>query len=366
MKITTTKEKLEPILSQAERVTSKTATLPVLGCVLFSVQKGVLVARATNLDLGVEFSLPVKMEKEGIVALPAAPLRALIGGARQGSAVTLEVVKENLLVVSDQHRATLKTFSHEDFPVIPKISKEKTITVSADTLVRALKAVWYAAALSAIKPELASVYVHTQKDTIVSVATDAFRLAEKKSPAENITEGISFLLPIKNIQDCIRILEEGGGMVTVSLEEHQIGIYHNGYYLSARVVEGVFPDYHQIIPQQSAATAVVLKHDLLGALKTMGAFTNTLNQIQLQVLPKKGEFFLTASNNDVGECRESVPATLQGEDITVTVNHRYFLDCFQSLATDSVSLTFSGPLRPVIVRGVSDQSFLYLIMPMSV
>ncbi len=366
MKIVTTKEKLEPILFRAERVTSKTTTLPVLGCLFFSAAKGVLIVRATNLDIGVEFSLPVKMEKEGNVAVPAGPLRALVGGARQGSMVTLEATKGTLSVVTNQHRATLKTFSHEDFPVIPKISKEKTITLPADSLVRALKAVWYSAAISTIKPELASVYVYTQKNTLVSVATDAFRLAAKKSSVENIPEGVSFLLPVKNTQDCIRILEEGGGTVTVCLQEHQIGIYHNEYYLSARVTEGVFPDYHQIIPRQSGAEAVVLKYDLLAALKTMAAFTNALNQIQLHVSPKKGEFFLAAHNNDVGECRENIPAAMEGEDITVTVNHRYFLDCFQSLTTDSVSLTFSEPLKPVIVRGVADPSFLYLIMPMSV
>lgn len=366
MKIVTTKEKLEPVLFRAERVTSKTATLPVLGCVLFFVEKGILTVRATNLDIGVEFSLPVKMEKEGVVAVPSGALRALVVGARQGSTITLEAKEGNLLVTTNQHKAKLKTFPHDDFPVIPRISKEKTITLPADTIVRALKAVWYAAAISTIKPELASVYVYTQKNTLVSAATDAFRLAEKKSLVENAPEGISFLLPVKNTQDCIRILEEVGGTVTVCLSLHQIGIYHDTYYLYARVVEGVFPDYHQIIPQQKTAEVVLLKYDLLAALKTMAAFANTLHQIQLHVSPKKGEFFLTSQNNDVGECRENIPATLEGEDITITVNHRYFLDCFQSLSSDSISLTFSEPLKPVIVRGIADSSFLYLIMPMSV
>lgn len=367
MKIQTTKEKLDPVLSQAERVVSRAPTLPVLGCLHLSAEKGSLRVSATNLDLSVEFSIPVKMEKSGAAALHANALRALVSGARPGSSIEIEAKDGVVLVTTAQQRATLKTLPHEEFPSIPKMEQEKAVVVDAEHISRALRAVWYSAAVSSVKQELASVYVYSEKDTLVTAATDGVRLAEKRCMIKGLPEGISFLLPVKNIQEISRILEEGRGNATLCFSEHQMGIYHDTYYLSARVTEGAFPDYKAIIPKQSVAEVIVLKQDIVAALKTLSVFTNALHQVRIDVFPEKKEFHVTAQNSDTGEYNERIDAALlKGEDISVTVNHRYFLECFQSIGADSVSLSLSGAMKPVVVRGISDASFLYLLMPMSV
>jgi DNA polymerase-3 subunit beta len=110
---------------------------------------------------------------------------------------------------------------------------------------------------------------------------------------------------------------------------------------------------------------IVLKQDLIQALKTANIFSDKFNQINIQVSPKTKIFMLKTSNSDVGESNNSIDATLTGEDVAVNFNYKYLSDCFQSIDADSVSLSFNGLNKPLVIRGVNDKSFLYLVMPMN-
>jgi DNA polymerase-3 subunit beta len=130
-------------------------------------------------------------------------------------------------------------------------------------------------------------------------------------------------------------------------------------------VEGVFPNYQQIIPKDLTSKAVVLKQDLVNSLKTSLIFSDHSNQLTIKLLSKAKSFEIESKNINVGENIYNMNSVVEGEDITIGVNYRYFIDCFQSITTDSVILSFSGQAKPIIIQGVGDTSFLYLVMPMN-
>ena len=136
-------------------------------------------------------------------------------------------------------------------------------------------------------------------------------------------------------------------------------------YLTSRIVEGTFPDYKQIIPKEIISKAIILKQDLINSLKTSLIFSDTFNQLTLRLSPKAKSFEIESKNSTVGESIHTVDSVLEGDDIAINVNHRYFTDCFQSITTDSISLEFSGQTKPIMVQGVGDTSFLYIVMPMN-
>ena len=136
-------------------------------------------------------------------------------------------------------------------------------------------------------------------------------------------------------------------------------------YLTSRIVEGTFPDYKQIIPKEITSKAIILKQDLINSLKTSLIFSDAFNQLTLRLSPKAKDFEIESKNSTVGENINTVDSVLEGDDITINVNHRYFTDCFQSITTDSISLGFSGQTKPIVVQGVGDTSFLYIVMPMN-
>jgi len=110
---------------------------------------------------------------------------------------------------------------------------------------------------------------------------------------------------------------------------------------------------------------VLLKQDLVNALKTSLIFSDAFNQLTLKLSSKEKKFEVESKNTNIGESNHTVDSVVEGDNIAINVNHRYFTDCFQSIMTDSLSLNFSGQAKPIVVQGVGDTSFLYLVMPMN-
>jgi DNA polymerase III subunit beta len=365
MKIECLREKLNAAISKAEKITGRNMTLPVLGCILLEAKDSTLTIKSTNLDLGLEIKLPVKIEKEGIVAVPGTILSHFISNLKDEKSIKLEVVDGNLSVSTQNNATIIKSLPYDDFPTIPNVSAERSFTIDSRDFIRGLKAVWYSAAVSSIKPELSSVYIYSDDESIVFVATDSFRLAEKKVKTKKVRDIGSILIPFKNVVEIIKILEESGEEIEVNLSKNQIAFSYNGLYLVSRIIDGAFPDYKQIIPKESKTDVVALKQDLLSSLKISNIFSDKFNQINIKIDPANKHFELTTRNNDVGENVNKLQGAISGEAIDMHFNQKYIVDCFQSIDADSISLSFNGLSKPLIMRGVGDRSFMYLVMPMN-
>ena len=366
MKIECIKEKLTKAVAQAERVTTKNPTLPILGCILLEASKNNLTIKATNLDLGIEIHIPVKVIKDGKMALPGTVLNSFLSTIQGDKNVIIEAAENNTAkILAAKTSTTIKTLPVDDFPEIPKVSEENSFRIQSDELVRGLKSVWYSASVSSVKPELSSVFIHSDDDSLVFAATDSFRLAEKKVRIKKTKPVERILIPFKNIPEIIRTIDGASSEILVCFTKNQISLSHDEVYLTSRVVDGVFPDYKQIIPNGNSTEVIALKQDLIQALKTANIFSDKFNQINIQSSPKSKTFLLKTSNSDVGESFNSVDSTLTGEEVVVNFNYKYLSDCFQSIDADSVSLSFNGLNKPLVIRGVGDKSFLYLVMPMN-
>ncbi len=365
MNIECTKEKLSKALSKAEKITGKNITLPILSCVLLDVQDSILTIKATNLDLGIEIKLPVKMTVPGTVAVSGMVLNNFISNLTNDKNITLESVEGNLKVSTKHSQALIKAFPIDDFPTIPKVFDEKPFKLHSNDLIKGLKSVVYSSSVSTMRPVLSSVLVYSEEDTIVFVATDSFRLAEKKVKVKKHKEFNQILIPFKNISEIIRTLEDIKEEVDVFLNQNQIAFMYEDIYVTSRVIDGTFPDYKQIIPKDTKTEVVMLKQDFISALRISNIFSDKFSQVIFHISPTEKKFTITTKNMDIGENIHQLDAVIKGDEITVSFNYKYIVDCFQSIDSDSISLSFSDSNRPMIIQGVSDKSFLYLVMPMN-
>ena len=197
------------------------------------------------------------------------------------------------------------------------------------------------------------------------VSTDSFRLAEKKIQTKEVNSFEQILLPIKNVPDIIRFFEEATEDLEVFLEENQVFFSYKNHLLTSRVISGVFPDYKQIIPKEFKTEIVVLKEDIINSLRLSNIFTDKFNQIVFSVLPSKKVFTLKSQNQEKGENLSIMDAVLKGEDVEISFNYKYIMDAFQSISSDSISFSLAGQGRPMLLRGISDDSFRYIVMPMN-
>jgi DNA polymerase-3 subunit beta len=364
MKLDCELEKIKNGILQVEKITGKNLTLPVLSSILFIASGKSLKLRATNLSLGVEIEIPAKIEKEGIVAISGSTLAGIFSNVFQNENIQLESIDGNLMIKTKKSRIKLKGQTHDDFPTIPTVDG-KTFEIEAKKLIDGIKSVYYSSSVSDIKPEISSVYIYSNDDNLIFVSTDSFRLAEKKIKMKSVEEIPGILIPFKNIPEILRIFGEVQDIVRICFNKNQISFSSNNIYLTSRIIDGVFPDYTQIIPKEFKVEVVVLKQDLLNALKLSNIFSDKFNQINLLIKPKEKIFELSSSNNDVGENKTYLDAALKGEEALLGFNYKYFLDCFQSINTDSISIRLNQSSKPMVISGSSDNSFIYLIMPMN-
>lgn len=366
MKIECIKDKLSEIISKTEKVTSKNSTLPILSCLLLDVNNGNLHIKATNTDLGIESTIPVKTSEDGVIAVPGSILNNLILNIQDDKNITLETIDGNLQVKTKYSQTIIKSQPYDDFPTIPKISDGISFNLNSKKLIKGLKSVWFSSSFSSVKPELSSVCVYINDGSLVFVATDSFRLSEKVIKIEKDNNiNFNILIPLKNIPEIIRIFEDFNGDVEICLSKNQISFSDDYNYVVSRLIDGVFPDYKQIIPKETKTEVIVLKQDLLSTLKISNIFSDKFNQVNVKVFPSKNIFEITTKNSNIGENTNTIQSTLSGEDVVVNFNYKYIVDCMQSIDSDSISLSFCGVSKPLTIRGVSDKTFTYIVMPMN-
>jgi len=365
MQVEVSRENITKAVLRAEKVSGKNLTLPVLNCVLLVADRNVFKIKATNLELGIEVVVPAKISQEGVVAVPGGVLASVLNGLSRVDHVTLKVEQDNLRIETSHGKTVIKAVAYEDFPTLPYLPDAKPFSFDVEHFLQGVRSVWYSASVSMVKPEQASVYVYLDSGRMYFVATDSFRLAEKKVAAQGVDGFDSMLIPIKNVSEISRTLDGFSGAMEVRVTKDQVSFLMDGVYITSRLIDGSFPDYHQIIPKESVTDVTLLKQDLVNTLKRMTVFSDKFNQVHFSVKPAQKKFTISAQNADVGETTDSIEAAIEGEELEINFNHRYISDCFQSIPGDSVTLSFSGLSKPVIIRGVSDSSFLYLAMPMN-
>lgn len=364
MKLECATDKIKEAVSQVEKIVSKNSTLEVLNSVLLTATGKSLKLKATNLSLGIEIEIPANIEKEGEIAILGSVLNNTVLNLGNEKIINFEQKENNLVISNKNSSVLLKSIPKDDFPTLPAVDGD-SFEISSKELLEGIKAVFYSSSVSDIKPEISSVYLYTNEDKIFFVATDSFRLAEKSIKNKKESDISTLLIPYKNIIEIMKIMSGYETDIKVVYNKNQISFNSSGFYLTSRLIDGIFPDYKQIIPKEYETTVIVLKNDLQNALKLSNVFSDKFNQITISIKPEEKSFEIYSENKDVGENKTKLEGSLKGRDVQINVNLKYLLDCFQSIDDDSITLNFNGSNRPLIIKGNSDKDFQYLIMPMN-
>ncbi len=365
MDVSTTKEQLVNAIGLAERLAGKKETLPVLSCVLLETRSNSLIFRATNLEAGIEVHIPATIKDAGVVAVPAGVVSQTIRSIT-GDAIHLKGSDGNLSIESRGSKNLIKAIPHEEFPSLPLSNEKQGFTMSRERFIAGMSAVIYAASPSMIRPELGSVHVSIDGGNITVVATDSFRLAEKTVKGVTKKENGEMLIPLKHAQELLFVLDRlNTEDITIVAEDAQISVSGAGVRFVSRVVDAQFPNYKEIMPKKYTTEATILKNDFLETLRKARVFSGNENQIGFHVYPKRKILSATARSSEIGEMSDVLDAAVSGEDIDINFHIGYLSDCLSSIQSDSIQLGFSGAGRPLVIRGVSDTSFLYLVMPLN-
>jgi DNA polymerase-3 subunit beta len=365
MKIICLKNNLKEAVCLSEKITGKNLTLPILSNILISAEDKILKLTATNLEIGIEIEIPSKIEKTGKLAIPSNIFNSFLSNLSNDENITLESQNNNLLISNLNSSTLIKGQSTDDFPILPKIDQKKEIEISVNDLILGIKSVLYSVSFSNIKPEISSIYVFSGKNIpFTFAATDSFRLAEKKFKYSfNDFQGV--LIPYKSAVEILRIFEGKEGKIKLIFDNNQIFLLIDNIKFISRLTEGIFPDYQQIIPKKFTTEIILNKDVLIGALKMTSIFSSRLNEINFNIGPKNDFIIIRTSNIDTGESKVNIPAKITGEELNMVFNHKYIFECLSHIYSPQILFRFSGLEKPLVISGIGDNFFQYVVMPMN-
>lgn len=355
---------IEAVYKAVRFAERRVGTLPVLASVLVLASDDGIKLRATNLEISIDLIVEGKVTTKGVVAIPATILQQIANSFTGEGYLTIEHTSDQIIINSGANTSTLKTTPYEDFPTLPiQEHLKNSITLPGVMIKSILTTIGSCASNSTIRPELSSIYMVIEGGVLTVVATDSFRLAEKKFPISNKGIQGKILIPAKNAIEIAQALPDDE--LQFSFDEHQSIFSGSWGSVVSRLTNATYPDYQQIIPKETAVEATILRKDFETALKRTAIFSDTFQKVSLTFDTKKQTLTLSAKNKDVGEATEVITAKTSGESITLSFNYRFLSTIHNLTTTEQITLRAAGIGRPLVVRGVSDNSLLYLISPMN-
>lgn len=365
MKLECTQANLQKGLGLVSRTVGARATLPVLANVLLRTEKGRLRLSATDLEIGVSTYVGAKVDKEGAITLPSRLLAEFIT-TNPDEILTIETKETEALLSSKHYKATIKGIEASEFPTIPEIAPDFEAEVAAGDFKTAIAQTVFAAAVDETRPVLAGTLIKIDGDEFRMVATDSFRLAEKTLKLDKkVPKKTQVVVPARTMIELARILEETTGNVRMRIGENQVAFSAGDLYLVSRIIEGAFPDYEQIIPNEIPIHSIVDRNDLINAMKMSTLFArDAANNIKVKVTGKEIE--ILATSPQLGENVSKVSAQTKGEEINIAFNAKYLLDALLVMGGKQIDVGFVGKLNPCVLKNPSDKSFLCIVMPLRV
>jgi DNA polymerase III subunit beta len=367
MKISISQPDLLPALQAVSRSVGIKGALPVLGNILLETENGKLKLSATNLEIGVVKLVNANIEEEGSLTIPAKTLVEVVASL-SGETIFLESQADQLKVSTKSFQASLNGIPSQEFPAIP-LSSEEGLLLPASILQKAVSEITFAAAVDEGRPVLTGILTQIKGESIELVATDGFRLAHKTAQVEKIDKDFKSLIPRRTFEELVRLVsEELKGekqeKITLATSENQNQvIFKIGQtQLSSRLIEGQFPSWEKIIPQNFVNRTILEKADLIKALKLALVFAKSESNIVKLETKEKG-LKLTSEARELGSQETDIDAQVEGETVNIAINSKYLLDALAACPATQVLIEFSGNLSPVLIRPMGEEGLEYVVMP---
>ena len=360
LRITVSKDELAARLATVARgVSTRTAVL-VLAGIQLRAEGDRLHLAATDMEVSLRTELECTVEGEGSVVVPG---RLLLDISRTlpDSDVTIEHKPEEAVVVVTSGTANyrLHTYSAEDFPRLPEIESSTLHTVDRDALIETVARVGRSASRDESRPVLTGILVRFEPGKIVMAATDSYRLAVKETHVDGALPELEAIIPARALQELARIAA-GTDDLELGLQENHVVFGADGTWLTTRRIDGQFPNYRQLLPEQFDHELVLPRDELLEVVRRVSLMAQRNSPLRLRFAD--GELTVSAITQDVGEARESLPAPYTGEPMEIGFNAEFLRDGLESVDSDSIKFKLISPLRPAVLEGDSDD-YVYLIMP---
>ena len=351
-------------LQMVHSIVEPRQTLPILANVLLETDGESLRVTATDLQVGARVSLPAKIVGKGAITLSAKKLVEIVKEL-PADELTLKL-QENAWVSLRCGAVMYKLvgLGAEDFPQVEPASQLGWVILEGKLLREMLEQTSFAVSHDEGRYALNGVLFSMQDGALRLVATDGHRLALASRPLPELNASAVGIVPRKAVHEVARAVSSAGE-VQVALGENQFVLRMPNFLLTARLIEGQFPHYEQVVPKGHPRRLVLARSALAAALRRVSVLSEERTK-PVKFLLAPGALKLTAYNPELGEAEETLPVEYVGEELTIGFNSRYFLEALGPVAADQVVLELKDSTSPGVLKSIEDEGYLCVIMPMRI
>jgi len=370
MNITVLQNKLKEGLNIVGRSSPKSTSLPVLKNILLQTEDNFLNLSSTDLEIGIRWWSLVKITKKGGITIPFHSFFNFVNFLPDKK-IDISTKENNVFIEAEEYKTQINGINKEEFPVFPEVKEKGKVTVSSSELCSGLSQIIDVPSLSKVKPEISGIFVSFEKKEVKLVATDSYRLAEKKLflKKEN-KKPFSFIIPQKTAREVINIFRDIEKDIEIVFGENQIlfrvnmdEFDHPYIELTSKIIEGNYPDYQSIVPDSFKTQIILNKDDLINKVKAASVFTGKINEINLNIDPDKEEMDIESSNSDLGNYKSTIKGRAEGEKVGISFNYRFLIDGLSNIKSSEVIFEINGNSNPGALKPVGRNDFLYVVMP---
>jgi len=367
MRLTCSQKDFSTALSITNKAVGVNNTLPVLNNVLVKAEGKKLYFTTTDLEIAISYWIEADIQNEGEITIPSKLLTNYVNYLKDDKVDVAVEEGNSVMIKTNDSKTKIKGIPASEFPSIPIVEKEGAFSIAAKELASAVDQVAFAAALNTTRPILTGVYFNITKDELKMVATDSYRLAEKTIKVTDVAGDISCIVPVKTILELGTILSslKNDDKVEVIISKNQIFFSVNKTKITSRLIEGQFPNYHQVIPKDSKTKITLNVSGLSLVLKRINLFAKeNNNKILLKVSPSG--VIVTTDTTQYGVGEVEIKTKVEGGENEIALNSQFLLEVLGNIGASEVVIELGEKTSPAIVRIGDKDDYIHIIMPLKI
>jgi len=363
MRLTIEKNKLLNALTAVSKGMSSRSTMPILSGVLLVASGGELTLRTTDLETSIQNQTPALIEVEGETVVPGRLLTDIVKNLPEAS-IALEDEGSGLNISCLDISFSINTLNPLDYPSFPAVDKTGQVLIKARDLQRMIRRAAKAVSRDESRPVLKGVLVKINDGSLSLVATDSYRLAVVEKSIENATD-FTLIVPGEVLEEVARI-SAAEEVITISEAENQIMFEVGSTIFISRKIEGSYPNYEALIPNERVLSAVINTAELLTAVKRVSLASQPNGPMKLAFDPSVQKLTVSSKTLDKASGSTTIDAQIDGEYLEIGFNHQYISDGLSVIEEEEVLFETLGSMKAGVIKTSGEDNFLYLTMPLRV
>jgi len=362
MKVICSKENLMEGINIVQKAVSTKTTLPILEGILIEAGNEFKLT-GNDLEIGIECIVEADIKSQGSIVINSRMLGDIV--RRLPDAEVLIEEKENNLVVIECENSLfeIKGISAAGFPALPVIEKENSIKISQKLIKDMIKQTIFAVSVDENRPILTGTLMEFKSGKLSVVSIDGFRLALRTNTIKNDVPDRNVVVPGKNLNEISKVMQAVDDDITIYSTNNQIMFDMGSTKIVARLLEGEYLNYRGIIPQDCETKVKINTKELLASFERASLIILSEERRFPVKINITDDLMVINSNTDVGTVREELRVEMEGGNIDIAFNPRYFIEALRVIEDEYININFTSSIGPCTIRPIQGDAFAYLILP---